>query len=147
MKAKENYRLTKQELILRYFAFSSRLNKYSGSLSKFLNGYMSDHRNDNQKILGPKVEKFKRVSDFIFEVIFVRKPPAKLSMTLLEAILVGVGKNIDYLENCDPSEIKKMIAKLSAVPSLGDVLVQEGTSKTQRVKDRLSAAITIFAGN
>ena len=146
MKKDDNQRLTKQELILRYFAFSERQSKYSGSLSKFLNSYMADYREASPAKIESLRSSFVRVSDFIWNRIFNQVLPSKISITLLEATLVGVGKNISSLELKQDSEIKRMFAALGENPNFNDSLILEGTSKTQRVKDRLAAAERIFSG-
>ena len=146
MKKGENYRLVKQELILRFFAFTSRLEKYTGSLSKFLNDYMQDLRNAPAKHLEERQLLFTRMTDVVANKVFGGEVPAKISITLLEAVLVGVGKNIDYLEREESNRVARMLKKLNHDESFGDEKILEGTSKTKRVKDRLTAATRIFSG-
>lgn len=44
MRTGQIYRFTKQELILRFFAFSDRHTQYAGHLAKFLNTYMHENK-------------------------------------------------------------------------------------------------------
>jgi hypothetical protein len=146
MKKDENYRLVKQELILRFFAFTSRLNKYTGSLSKFLNDYMQDHRSDSSNLLEERKILFTRVTDILSKKLFADQVPIKLSVTMLEALLVGIGSNVDFLETKNHNEIAGLFSRLGEDESFRDEKVLEGTSKTKRVKDRLNAANRIFSG-
>ena len=59
MQAKKKYRFTKQELILRYFAFNDNLNSYNGKLAQFLNEYMSENQKTGNNAIPSetKVEK------------------------------------------------------------------------------------------
>ena len=45
MKGEIGYRFTKQELILRLFAFHDQYRKFGRRLAKFLNEYMDDNKN------------------------------------------------------------------------------------------------------
>lgn len=51
MKKEVGYRFTKQELILRFFAFHDRYRDYKGRLARFLNDYMDDSKNPPSQFL------------------------------------------------------------------------------------------------
>lgn len=140
----ENYRRVKQELILRFFAFSENHKKYSGSLAKFLNSYMQDHRYAANKAIEKKRRQFIDVISFIDERLFQKKPPQKLSITLLEALLIGIGRNIKSLQNEPTATIAKRFDRLSKHSAFSEGTIREGLSKKQRVIDRLDAAIKTF---
>jgi len=146
MKPKEDYRFTKQELILRFFTFSDKHSKYSGGLSKFLNTYMQDNRNLSDEKINNKKEFFTKTVECVDEKIFDKRSPPKISITLMEALLIGVGKNLDSVLNMTQPEAKRRFSELQNTPHFSsEVLLREGLSKRQRVIDRLNAAIDVFA--
>jgi hypothetical protein len=146
MKPDESYRFTKQELILRFFAFYEKHSDYTGSLSNFLNDYMKD----NQKIEEQRKDQFRdiftRTSDFVYEKILDKKVPNKFSITILEAIFVGVAKNLNQLDQKGKRGVKKMYSFLINHKEFSEAALAEGLSKKQKVIDRLNAAIKIFSG-
>ncbi|MFN7113355.1 MAG: DUF262 domain-containing protein [Alphaproteobacteria bacterium] len=145
MKSGENYRLTKQELVLRFFTFVDKYKKYDGRLSKFLNSYMQDNRDLSDKDQQLKKEIFDRTVSVIDRKIFSSKSPPKTSITLLEALLVGVAKNIDLIEAMNDVEVRARYKDLVNNPAFSDELIREGLSKRLRVINRFDAAIKIFS--
>jgi hypothetical protein len=140
MKAGESSRFTKQELILRFFAFEERFERYGGHLAKFLNDYMHEHRNANEIFIPNKRALFNRTVEPIYTHVFDGKAPRKLSTTILEALLVGVGRNPDT----PPESLREKFADLQAAPEFSEAALAEGLSKRERVIDRLQAAVNIF---
>ena len=145
MKPNENYRFTKQELILRFFAFSDKYEEYKGSLSKFLNSYMQENRHMSEEEISNKKTYFEKTIKFIDTKIFDSRPPSKISLTLLETLLIGVGKNIDLLERETEDKVKNKYKELMANDIFSEALILEGLSKRQRVIDRLNTSIEIFS--
>jgi len=145
MKPDVSYRFTKEELILRFFAFHDRLRDYTGYLAKFLNDYMLDHRDPPQPFLDEKRQLFRRTVELIFKRIFSGKSPRKLSLTLFEALLVGVGSNISRLEQFALPRLKTLARRLSEHEEFSEERLSEGLSKKERVISRLSAAKKVFA--
>ena len=70
MSAKQSYRFTKQEIIVRFLAFHDKSSKYEGHLAKFLNDYMHDHQNGSPQFIEQKKTLFTRTIDCILEKIF-----------------------------------------------------------------------------
>jgi hypothetical protein len=147
MKADISYRFTKEELILRFFAFHDRLSTYTGYLAKFLNDYMLDHRDASPAFLDEKTRLFERTVDLIFKRIYSAQGPRKLSLTLFEALLVGVGSNIDRLEKVALPSVKVLARRLSEHEELSEERLSEGLSKRERVISRLSAAKKVFGSS
>ncbi len=147
MRSGEAYRFTKQEIILRFLAFHDRTSAYEGHLAKFLNSYMHDNRDASIKFVQEKRDIFQRTVDCIFDSIFSGQAPAKLSVTLLEALLVGVSKNIDLVVAELPGELQARYQRLIADAEFADAALREGLSKKARVVARLGAAVRIFSGN
>jgi hypothetical protein len=147
MRPKQSYRFTKQEIILRLFAFHDRTSAYEGHLAKFLNTYMYDNRDASQSFLQQKRSLFQQTVDLIWDQIFSGAPPAKLSVTVEEALLVGVSKNIQILATTTAAVLRSRYKKLIDHAEFSDTALREGLSKKPRVIARLAAAIDVFAGN
>lgn len=147
MKKDIGFRFTKEELILRFFAFYDQYNKYEGRLAKFLNEYMADNRNLDDAQSEDKRELFKRIVKIIFFKLFDGKAPTKTPISVIEATLVGIAKNIDKLENVEAHELKSKYNKLRQHKEFSDQKLSEGLSGKYRVTGRLDAAINIFSQN
>lgn len=146
MKKDIGYRFTKQELILRLFAFHDRYRDYKGRLARFLNDYMSDYKDPNPSFLNKKRHLFNRTVNMAFKKVFNGKVPSKISITVLEALLVGISKNIDHLEARTPEKVKALYKRLLAHEELSEKKLSEGLAGKTRVIGRLSAAIKTLSG-
>lgn len=144
MAKNSSHRFTKQELILRFFAFFERRSKYEGHLAKFLNDFMHDNRNPNEGSSENRRALFIGTVDQITERVFDGKPPKKMPITLLEALMIGVAHNLKTLESIPTQELKQKYDTLVAHPKFSLSALREGLSKKPRVNDRLETAIQIF---
>lgn len=144
MKGHQTYRFTKQEIILRFFSFNDDYQSYDGHLAKFLNSYMQKHRKPSPEFLESKKKLFKRTIDCINK--FEQKLTKRTPTTLLEAMLVGISKNLEYLEKKSSSELFNLYEKLESHPDFSEESFKEGLSKKPRVLARLKTAIRIFSG-
>lgn len=147
MRPKQSYRFTKQEIILRFFAFHDKTSAYEGHLAKFLNVYMYDNREAPPSFLQQKRELFKQTVDCIWDLIFSGEPPSKLSVTVEEALLVGVSKNIDAVTLETKTVLRTRYKKLIGHEEFSDTALREGLSKKPRVIARLAAATDVLSGN
>lgn len=147
MRSGQSYRFTKQEIILRFLAFHDKASTYEGHLAKFLNSYMHDNQNPSALFLEQKKTLFTQTVDCIFHKIFLGETPPKLSVTVMEALLVGVSKNIDALINKDASVLRTRYKGLTSHAEFSEASLKEGLSKKPRVIARLNTATRIFAGN
>lgn len=147
MKVGGLHRFTKQEIILRFFAFHDRHKKYTGHLAKFLNDYMYDFRNPGESYLQNKKELFQKTVNCLYEKVFDEKSPKKTPITVLEGLLVGIGKNIDILSSQSTSHIKNKAQKVTSHNVFSEKSLTEGLSKKPRVIERLDTAIQIFSGS
>ncbi len=139
------YRFTKQEIILRFFAFSDGYKQYTGHLAKFLNSYMHEHQYASSDWIAAKRRSFLDATQFINERIFDRTVPTKLSITLLESLLVGVGLNLPGILQIDASEAKSRWRNLRVHEDFSDQAIREGLSKKARVVERLETAASVFS--
>jgi len=146
MKKDVGYRFTKQELILRFFAFRDRYENYGGRLARFLNDYMADHKNPDASFMDEKKKLFARTVDIVYRSVFEGRIPAKLTISVLEAVLVGVSFNLTYLESKTSHHIQAMYSRLLQNDEFSDTRLSEGLAGKERVIGRMSTARRVFAG-
>jgi hypothetical protein len=146
MRPKQSYRFTKQEIILRFFSFHDRASTYEGHLAKFLNAYMHDHQNPPETFIAQKRTLFQHTVEAISTRIFSGEAPPKLSVTVLEAVLVGVSKNIANLLNLPAKTLRARYEQLTNHDEFSEAALKEGLSKKPRVTARLNTAASIFSG-
>ncbi|MBW9063834.1 DUF262 domain-containing protein [Rhizobium herbae] len=145
MQPGEKYRFAKQEAILRFFAFYYNRDKYKGSVAKFLNDYMSDRRNADDKVIKEHNDLFVRVVKVLAEKVMTDRPAPRIPGTVLEAVMIGVATNLDHLEASTVPHAQQLLAKFRADHSISDSELAEGLSKKDKVDARLTAAVNIFA--
>jgi len=146
MKQIEGYRFTKEEIILRLFAFHDEYKNYNGRLAKFLNSYMEKNRYLSDGEIEKKRLLFTRTLNIVSEKVFQGKYPTKISTTILEALLVGISLNLDYLEKANVTKIQEMFVRLQAREELSDAKLREGLAGRTRVIERFKAAEEAFSG-
>jgi hypothetical protein len=147
MKSDVGYRFTKQELILRLFAFHNQYRDYKGRLARFLNDYMSDHNDLSPEAIEKKRALFNRTIDIVFKKVFEGKAPPKMSISVLEAVLVGVSFNLNFLESQTVNQVKALYKQLLNHEELSEEKLSEGLSGKARVHGRLNAAKKVFSGD
>jgi hypothetical protein len=145
MQKETGYRFTKQEVILRFFAFYDEYKNYNGRLAKFLNVYMEKNKNPDDLMLNRLRMIFENTIDIVYQKLFQGKIPAKLTVTLLEALLVGVALNIDYCKTLPHEKIVIMYENLQLDEEFSDEKLREGLSGKQRVIARMTVAERIFS--
>lgn len=145
MRPGQTYRFTKQEITLRFFAFMDWRKSYEGHLAKFLNDYMHANQYAPYSAIEKKRELFINTIKLVADEVFEEKTPPKLSLTVLEALLVGVGANLPQIMNAPGSKLRLRHTELLAHPEFSEGALREGLSKKQRVIERLNTAIKIFA--
>ncbi|MHB1021830.1 MAG: GmrSD restriction endonuclease domain-containing protein [Acidobacteriaceae bacterium] len=147
MRTNQLFRFTKQEIILRFLAFEERFEKYEGHLAKFLNTYMHDYQNASADVITEKSDLFRNTVECIMSKIFPESVPPKLSLTVTEALLVGVGRNIQTLKGAPAAVVSKKFDALLEHQEFSEAALKEGLSKRLRVIARLNTAVDIFSGN
>lgn len=144
MKKGEYYRLQKQELILRFFAFQDNLDGYTGSLASFLNTYMEKNRFLDEEGIDKYKNLFQRSVKVLQDSLQASGYKGKMSMTLQDALCFAVAKNIDKLVVEDPSEVGKKISLVIADQSFSEAALAEGLAKKKRLIDRMKTAQDIL---
>lgn len=143
---KHDNRFQKTELILRFFAFYDELKSYDGILTKFLNRYMSIHRNDTETELAIKKTIFLDTIDFVFDKITDKKVLSKTSNAFVESLLFGVAKNLQFLKKNNGKDMKNYYKKMSAEKAFLEKNLSEGVMKKNKVDSRFQKTLSIFAG-
>lgn len=146
MKVGESYRFTKQERILRFFSLEEGYKKYDGHLATFLNSYMFTHRSADSQYLEKKRKLFMKTVDCLFEKALSGAPPTAPA-TIIEAALVGIGRNLEQLSAKSGTQVAFMYKKLTTHAHFLEAALAEGLSKKPKVIERLDTAVQIFAGN
>lgn len=146
MKSSFGNRFTKEELILRVFALHDRYQQYKGRLARFLNEYMDDHRNPSQQFLSEKKDLFERTVNVLYGKIYEGRVPAKLSISVLEAVLVGISLNLPFVESQPNARVQAMYQNLLRDDAFSERKLVEGLAGRQRLIERITVAKKIFSG-
>jgi len=137
-------RLDNEEILLRAFVFTDKLDEYTGNLGKFLNHYMMEMKNITDDDLGEKERIIFSALSFISENIDSSASIYALGKTLKEALLVGVCKNIDTLVSSDREDFLIMFEEFISDDEFQEENLKHGLSKKDKVQSRLNKAISIF---
>lgn len=141
----KTYRYNYEELILRIFAFNEKFEKYNGKLAKFLNDYMDEKK---KKITPDDINEKKELMKRTLKIIYIKmldgEPLPKLSKATIEAIFVGIMRNIVLLENETKSQLNSRLHTLRNNTLFSADSLSEGLSAKDKVVDRLNKAIEIF---
>ncbi len=138
----DSHRYKYVEIILRFFAFFDDLSIYKGVLSKFLNEYMRKNRNIDEELINQKRTIFERTVNIIEECILFEDE--RLGSSLLEALLVGVAKNLEHVAPMDNIILRQKFEELRSDHSLSSEFLSGGVAKKEKVEARINASIRIF---
>lgn len=138
-----NTRMQYEELALRFFALSDSYEIYGGQLAKFLNDYMSDHREETDQWLQGKSRLF-HSTVITAKKILDAAPPQRITVSLLEAMLVGIARSENASEAAEVLLLDRFEA-LGQHPELSEGSLREGLAHASRVKGRMGAAVKIFS--
>lgn len=142
----KTYRFNYEELILRFFAFYDNLNDYNGKLAVFLNEYMDNNKNPDDEFLSLKRHLFERTVDLLFIKILESNKIPNISKATIEGLLIGIGKNIDELEQLNRNVVVERYKALRNDDLFSIDSLKEGLSQKEKVVNRLERAEEIFNG-
>lgn len=145
MKKDTGYRFTKQELILRIFAFHDTYETYGGRLARFLNDYMDDNKAITPSDAESKRILFTRIIAAVLHKVYGGTAPIKTPLSIVEATMVGIARNIDRVEGMRKEDVAQRYQRLLEHDEFSEQKLLEGLSGKTRVIGRLSAAIDAFA--
>lgn len=141
----KTYRFSNEELVLRFLAFHKNLDKYNGSLSKFLNDFMEENRNRSETLIEEYEKIFTKTIDIILHKIADNRNIEKFSKAFLEALFVGISKNLNSVENFSDLEIKSKFETLKNDVNFSYENLKEGLAQKEKVKNRMFRSIEIFS--
>lgn len=150
-----NYRCRYQEIILRFFAFSEDIGRYKGSLSQFLNQYMREISGREKKTkfdlsdasLMERKERFQKTVDLIYRDIFDQQIDQRLSISVLESTLVGVGNNLGALLQIPSKQLRERYDVLRSKPEFSKENLGRDLSSADKVVARFKIANSVFGPN
>ena len=140
MKKGEYYRMQKQELSLRFFAFYYSLSSYTGSLATFLNDFMEENRFAGSEKIDFMRKLFIETIKIVNSTFSSLENRGKISITLQDAICYGVAKNISTLRNVNNDVIAKKIQSIASNEMFQESALAEGLAKKHRLIDRMNKA-------
>jgi len=144
IKPDKTYRFAFEELNLRFLAFSTDYENYSGKLSKWLNDFMFERRDLNNVAIESLRSEFETVVDIIYNKVFGGQPIGKPSKSVIEAIYVGVQRNLDALKNSQ-EDLHPRYQQLIGDELFSTDALKEGVAQKSKVINRLNRAIEIFS--
>jgi len=141
----ESSRFANEELLLRFFAFHFKVEEYKGRLALFLNDFMESNKDIDEEI----VQSYNNIIHNTLEIINrnLLDKIQGLGKTVMEALLVGVSKNVDTLNKLPEEIIDKLFQKMLIADEFNPEALSEGLSQPEKVKARLNRAIIIFSNN
>lgn len=132
------------EIILRFLAFYDDYKKYNGRLAKFLNDYMGNNRNLDERQLAEKEELFENTVNIVYENI--DSLTNRKSITVLESAMVGVAHNLNKLKSMNKDDVSNLFVQLINHPALSSDVLKEDIASKEKVLARLNAAREILSG-
>jgi hypothetical protein len=139
-------RFRSAELILRFFAMYEEVASYSGSLPRFLNGFMQHYRVASEEAIERFTQLFDRTARFsATQLVPLMGVDERMGYSAWEALLVGVGRNIDALEKANEDTIANHFNRFRSLPALSQNALRGALSGTEKVKNRIKDAIDAFA--
>lgn len=131
------------ELILRFFALHQLAEKYSGNLAAFLNSYMREHRSADAATRESFESLFNETVAVLAKAVSNVKP-SKVTYTLIETAMLGIGSNVKKLTNVDDNQLGQRLKNLMEASSISGEALKFDTTATEKVKLRVAQARTIF---
>jgi len=133
-----------EELLLRFFAFNERIDEYRGRLAGFLNSYMSDHKDEAPD----SIAEHRRLALAVLNCI-VEKLPEVLAgrrrpLAIVEALLVGIARNIVRIEAAAPQQVAAAFDQMLADAEFSEDKLRGGLADSEKVRGRILAAETAF---
>lgn len=141
---KQKQELYMDELVLRFFSLFNNHQNITKNLSDHMTAYMKQASKNPDDYI-PKIEVFTRT---VALVSTIGKPVitgknSQLSTSLYDAIIVGVGANIDFYEK----NIQALLKKIEIIKEDEQFKKASGASSNykERTKKRVSRALEIFS--
>lgn len=147
LKESSHYRFRYEELILRFFSLGEKYASYTGRLATFLNDYMDENRYLSDDAIQKKRLQFNRTTNILFNKILNKKHIDSISKSVFEGVLIGISKNLDYLETQSNERVISLYKKMREHEDFSTENLIEGVAQKDKVKSRIKTAINIFSGD
>ena len=125
---------------MRFLAFRDNYQNYKSGLANFLNNYMKENRDPDEEFLNDRREVFTRTIKILYSSIFEGRMDERPGISVLEATMVGLSLNLDYLEARTNPQLRSMYDELLTSEEFSGEKLSEGLSARQRVFERMSTA-------
>jgi uncharacterized protein with ParB-like and HNH nuclease domain len=134
-----------EELILRFFAFYFRQDKYEKPMIEFLNGYMNSNKNLTNQSKKQLASLFIETVETVFACLGDKafKPQRALNVSAFDSIMVAIAKRLEKGKITSPEKSKKAYKKLIGNQKYFNA-IRVGTSDEEAVKTRFSIALSTF---
>lgn len=139
------YRFLHEELLLRILAFADNFEDYKGPLSKHLNAFMAKFRDSSDQEISSKKDILDLAIHFVYAEILKSEPLPRLSKATIEALFVGIIRNMNKLSGEDRKTVRQKYNALRRDDLFSIESLKEGLAAPDKVKSRLSRAVEIFA--
>ena len=130
------------EVLLRVLAFADARNSYDGNLARFLNVYMHGRANEGRESIERVAENLKLAVEMARQILS-SEPQRKISLLLVEAVLVALYIKRDELAGATKQNLVDAYREMRAKPSFLESARYAVTS-ADNVKARLNAAVASF---
>ena len=144
--ADKSYRFAYEELVLRFTAFSDKYSDYDGRLSTYLNDYMDKNRNPPAPFLQKRKGRFIEMTEILYDRVYEGAALPKLSKATIEAVLVGVGRNLTRLSDTRGSTIRKRLSDLLKEPEFAPANLKNALTTRDKLIARLRKAEQVIGG-
>lgn len=131
------------ELLLRALAFSEELSAYDGNLSRFLNNFMHDRVDLTNTEIATLKQTLTQASGVAVNAIG-RESTSKISMTFIEATLVGILRNLETAKQLTKDDLKKRFEMMMSEPTFAEA-AKYAIASESNVKRRMETAVEIFS--
>lgn len=142
-------RLRDQEVVLRVIALYTRANEYLPPLKKFLNTFMSDHRN-LENLPGERIRQLFTEASAALEAAgvrdAVRRAGQRVNASLLEAVLVVYMRRVADESPLDEAALRAALVTIGQNPEL-QAASRSSTTSEENVRARLTGVTRIFASD
>lgn len=131
------------EVLLRVLAFGDQRSTYDGNLARFLNDYMYSKSIQSLDALADTEATLSRLTCLARRLLGTI-PQRKLSLSIIEAVLVGLYVHRDQFDNFSGERLRTAYTSMTASPTFTEA-ARYAVSSIENVNARLNAAVQAFA--
>ncbi len=132
-------RMIHEERILRFFAFFYNSDSYKSSFAGFLNEFMAMNRDAEEGI----INNYRRLFEETMSIANKIKKPSD-SKNVIDAVLVGIARNLDTLKDLDEDRINRLYGQIMEKEEFSKESLRSALSSNANVSKRIEIAIDVF---